>query len=89
MFRVVSGIWLKESTHLTVTDSIRKDFQDNNPKYLHVGSCHAAKLLLKDGQNVPHCGGESLGIQHAEGAATLGNGDMMIITNLQGVQMAQ
>lgn len=41
---------------------------------LHVGSCHAAKLLLKDGEHVPHSGGESLGVQHADGAATLGNG---------------
>lgn len=41
---------------------------------LHVGSRHAAELLLKDGEHVPHSGGESLGVQHADGAATLGNG---------------
>lgn len=44
------------------------------PSCLHVGSCHAAELLLKDGEHVPHSGGESLGVQHTDGAATLGNG---------------
>lgn len=44
---------------------------------LHVGTCHGAKLLLKDGKHVPHCGGERLGIQHSDGAATLGNEDTM------------
>lgn len=40
-------------------------------EHLHIGSSHAAELLLKDGQHVPHGGGESLGIQHSKGAATL------------------
>lgn len=53
------------------------------PKYSHVSSCHAAKLLLEDGQHIPHCGGESLWVQHAEGAAVLEEGDTtMRITNL-------
>lgn len=46
---------------------------NTNVKNLHIGSCHAAKLLLKNGEHVPHGGGESLGIQQSNGAATLGN----------------
>lgn len=41
---------------------------------LHVGSCHAAKVLLKNREDIPHSGGESLGVQHANGAATLEKG---------------
>lgn len=40
-------------------------------RYSHVCSCHAAKVLLEDGQNVPHRGGESLRVEQAEGAAAL------------------
>lgn len=40
-------------------------------KNSHVCSCHAAEVLLEDGQNIPHRGGESLRVEQAEGAATL------------------
>lgn len=67
----------KENTHLLAASCIPKGFQDIYcARYLHVGSCHAAKLLLEDGQHAPHCGGKGLGIQHTDGAATLANGDM-------------
>lgn len=71
--QVVSGIWLKKRhTQIkTKTNGVFPNVTDFCPKYLHIGSRHAAKLLLEDGQHVPHRGGESLRIQHAEGAATL------------------
>lgn len=38
----------------------------------HVGTGHAAELLLQDGEEAPDRRGEGLGVQHAQGAATLG-----------------
>lgn len=74
VFQVVSGIWLKgKHTFPSSYSESKEGFQGNFcSRYLHVGSCHAAKLLLKNGQHAPQCGGESLWIQHADGAAPLG-----------------
>lgn len=69
--QLVSGIWLKKR-HIMRNEEDSPQRRDVRPSYLHVSSCHAAKVLLEDGQYAPHCGGESLRIQHAEGAATLG-----------------
>ena len=49
----------------------------------HVGPGHAAKLFLEDGEEVPYCGGEGLGVQHAQGAATLEEGAQTAVSNIQ------
>lgn len=71
---MASGICGQEDSFIT-----RTNWTDtgscSESRFLHVGSSHAAKVLLKNGQNVPHGGGERLRIQHPQRTAALEDGE--------------
>lgn len=77
VFRVESGILIrteKKKMKRAISSQKKTRTATTVLSGLHVGSCHAAELLLKDGEHVPQSGGESLGVQHANRAAALQNG---------------
>lgn len=73
-FPVGSGICLTKQSFQTEPKAFAASV--TCPRFVHVSSGHAAKLLLKDGEDVPHRGGERLRIQHPNGTAALPRRDL-------------